>query len=81
MSVNRHRPHVIVLPEDQANREIVNGFLTHSSVDIRRIQVMKNLAGWTRVRDEFTAQYVRRLNENQNCHVLMLIDFDQQIER
>lgn len=81
MSVNTHRPHVLVLPEDQANREIMNGFITHSFVDLRRIQVMRNLGGWRRVCEEFEHAYVRKLNENKNCHVVMLIDFDGRPER
>jgi hypothetical protein len=81
MSVNRERPHVLVLPEDQANREIVNGFITHTSVDHRRIQVMKNLGGWTRVCEEFEEKYVRKLNDNRNSYVVMLIDFDGRPER
>jgi hypothetical protein len=81
MSVNRERPHVLVLPEDQANREIVNGFITHTSVDHRRIQVMKNIGGWVRVCEEFQDVYVRKLNENKHCHVVMLIDFDERTDR
>jgi len=81
MSVNRERPHVYVLPEDQANQEIVIGFQLHPSVDPRRIQVMKNLGGWTRVLDEFERVYVSKLNHNPNCHVVMLIDFDGKSDR
>jgi hypothetical protein len=27
MSVNKYHPHVLVLPEDDANRQLANGFL------------------------------------------------------
>jgi hypothetical protein len=81
MSVNSERPHVLVLPEDQANTEIANGFKLHPSVDPRRIQVMKNLGGWTRVLDEFERVYVSKLNQNPNCHIVMLIDFDGKSDR
>lgn len=27
MSVNKYKPHVLVLPEDDANRQLANGFL------------------------------------------------------
>ncbi len=45
MSVNRALPHVLVLPEDDANRQIANGFLLalDSSVQ-RRIQVLPRRA-------------------------------------
>ncbi len=81
MSVNRHRPHVLVLVEDQANREIVIGFRTHLSVDQRQIGVTKNLGGWRRVCDEFEHVYVTKLYESEECHVVMLIDFDERLER
>lgn len=29
---NKHKPHVIVLPEDDANRQIANGFLLDPSI-------------------------------------------------
>jgi hypothetical protein len=81
MSVNRERPHLLILPEDQANREIVNGFLTYSSVDFNRVQVMKNLGGWTNACNEFNHVYVHKLNKNKICHIMMLIDFDEEPNR
>lgn len=35
MSVNRERPHVWVMPEDDANRQLVNGFLKDPSLNVR----------------------------------------------
>jgi hypothetical protein len=48
MAVNKYKPHIYVLPEDDANRQIANGFLLHESVDSRSIQVMPTTGGWTR---------------------------------
>jgi hypothetical protein len=31
MAVNRYKPHIYVVPEDDANRQIANGFLLHPS--------------------------------------------------
>jgi hypothetical protein len=39
-----HLPHLLVIPENAANRDIVAGFRNHLSVDFRRIQVV-NVAG------------------------------------
>jgi hypothetical protein len=37
MSVNKNRPHIFVLPEDDANRQLANGFfLDHSLWNRRR---------------------------------------------
>lgn len=46
MSVNRHLPHVLVLPEDDANRQIANGFLLHHAIGNRKIQVLEEAGGW-----------------------------------
>ena len=40
MSVNVYNPHVLVLPEDDANRQIANGFLLEPSIKHRNIQVL-----------------------------------------
>ena len=45
MSVNNHRPHVLVLPEDEANEELVNGFLLDPSIKLRNIQVLPSAGG------------------------------------
>jgi len=29
MSINKYEPHLLVLPEDDANRKIANGFILH----------------------------------------------------
>jgi hypothetical protein len=35
--MNRYQPHVFVLPEDDANRQLANGFLLDESLIVRRI--------------------------------------------
>ncbi len=40
MSVNKYKEHVYVILEDDANRQIADGFVGHRNVDDRRIQVM-----------------------------------------
>ena len=77
MSVNRYRPHVYVLPEDDANREIANGFLRHPSLrNHRQVQVMPNARGWSNALDKFRMEYIRVLSNKNNSHVFLLIDFD-----
>lgn len=46
--VNRNLPHVPVLPEDDANRQMVNGFLVELSVP-RQIQRLEEAGGWRKV--------------------------------
>ena len=57
MSINKHRPHILVLPEDDANRQIANGFILDLNLDRRAIQVLPEARGWTDVVDKFTNNY------------------------
>lgn len=78
MSVNQYKPHIFVLPEDDANRELANGFTLHDQLSSpRQIQVMPNAGGWTNVRDKFAKEYIKKLNQNANMHLLLLVNFDQ----
>lgn len=51
MTTNRYKEHVLVLPEDDANRQLAVGFLNHPSLDARRIKMLPPLGGWAAVRD------------------------------
>lgn len=82
MSVNVYKPHVIVLPEDDANREIVNGFLLDPSLQERAIQVLPVAGGWVKVRSEFEDSHTQKLRKYPERHLVLLIDFDgQEINR
>ena len=76
MTMNKYVPHVYVIPEDDANRQIANGFVLHHRVDSRRIQVMPEAGGWNNVLRTFRAEYVNILQSWPKAHVAMLIDFD-----
>ncbi len=41
MSVNKFLPHVLVLPEDDADSQLANGFLLNRRCLIQRIQVLE----------------------------------------
>lgn len=76
MSVNVYRPHVMVLPEDDANRQIVNGFLLDPSLNERAIQVLPVAGGWNKVYRDFEVSHVPQLRQYPNRHLVLLIDFD-----
>jgi hypothetical protein len=76
MSVNVYQQHVMVLPEDDANRQIVNGFLLDPSLNERAIQVLPIAGGWAKVRDDFVAYQVPQLRKYPKRHLVLLIDFD-----
>ena len=79
MSANVYQPHVMVLPEDDANRELANGFLLDPALNPRAIQVLPIAGGWAKVRDEFAASQVALLRKYPKRHLVLLIDFDGQV--
>jgi len=78
--MNKYQPHVWVIPEDDANRQLANGFIDHHGVNDLRIQTMPSAGGWSKVLQQFLDEYVHVLQNNQNAHVVMLIDFDGKFE-
>ncbi|WP_165227083.1 hypothetical protein [Aquisphaera insulae] len=81
MSVNRYKDHVYVIPEDDADRQIINGFLTHDAVALRPIEVRGPAGGWPRVQSTFVEEYVPLLRKWPRTHVIMVIDFDEDVGR
>ena len=80
--VNRNRPHVLVIPEDEANSRIVNGF--HLDLDPtaeRQLQVLPEAGGWTHVLEVFESTYVPYLDRCAIGHLVLLIDFDKREDR
>jgi hypothetical protein len=78
--MNKYEPHVYVIPEDDADRQIANGFVLHHKVDARRIQVMPKAGGWSNVRKTFQDEYIQTLRNYPQAHVVLLIDFDGHID-
>jgi hypothetical protein len=81
MSADKHQPHVLVLPEDDANRQMARGFLLDQSVSIRRIQVLPVAGGWRKALDSFGAEHIREMDRYPNRSMVLLIDFDGHKER
>jgi hypothetical protein len=48
--IHRYKPHVLVLPEDDRNRQLANGFLLHPSLSAQ-IQVLVEVGGWGKLLD------------------------------
>ena len=77
MSVNRYQPHLFVLPEDDANRQLANGF--HQGVDLqqqRQMQVLPVAGGWSEVLNDFVSVHVKEMKRWPNRKIVLLIDFD-----
>jgi hypothetical protein len=80
MSVNRHLPHVLVLPEDDANRQLANGFHLELASP-RQFQVLLPAGGWMRVLECFNADHVSDMERLPNRLMMLLIDFDGRVGR
>jgi hypothetical protein len=82
MSANKHLPHVLVLPEDDANRQLANGFLLEiEPTRMRRMQVLPVAGGWILVLERFLADHVAGLEANAQRFIVLLIDLDGKQDR
>lgn len=61
MSVNRYKPHVLVLPEDDANRQLATGFLLHSSLSHQQVHALPVAGGWTKTLDCLKSDHVNAM--------------------
>jgi hypothetical protein len=80
MSVNKYRPYLYVLPEDDANRQLANGFQSDLA-DTRKMQILAEAGGWQKVVDCFQEEHIPAMDRNANRFMVLLIDFDQREDR
>lgn len=80
MSPNQYRPHVFVLPEDDANRQIANGFILNPNLNSRAIQVLPRAGGWSKVVENFLSDHAHEMRKYPRRMIVLLIDFDDQQE-
>ena len=77
MSADKFKNHLIIIPEDDANRQIANGFenaLTQKKS--KAIQVLPIARGWKKVLDTFHKEHISNMRKYPKRNVLLLIDFD-----
>lgn len=79
MSVNRYLPHLFVLPEDDANRQLATGF--QLAVPTNQLYVLREAGGWANVRDRFVADQVASMRSYPERRIVLLIDFDGHVNR
>jgi hypothetical protein len=77
--INRYRPHILVLPEDDANSQIINGFLLEA--DESRIQVLPEAGGWAAVIDRFCHNEVPAMGRYPDRYMILVLDFDNDADR
>jgi hypothetical protein len=81
--MNKYGPCLLVLPEDDRNRQIANGFIQHPALKdcLRNIQILPVIGGWTKAVEEFENVYTRVLQRYPKVSILLIIDFDHQVEK
>jgi hypothetical protein len=77
MGINKHRPHVLVLPEDEANRQLANGFLLHPNLNATCIDVRPPCGGWVKVLEDLKTTQSDGLRKYSLRHLVVLVDFDK----
>jgi len=81
MSVNKHLPHVYVLPEDDANRQLATGFRLDPLLDYWKMRILGEAGGWKKVVDIFVKDHVPEMDRWGTRLMVLLIDFDRQEDR
>ena len=81
MGVNKYLPHIHVLPEDEANRQLANGFVLGLSGFANRIQIMPNAGGWRKVLYDFRNNYRDDMSRYQARNIVLMVDFDNDGDR
>lgn len=78
--MNKYVQHVLVLPEDDANRQLANGFVLGVE-DTRRIQILPEVGGWTNVCEIFLLDHVKGMRKYLDRYLVLLLDFDNRNDR
>lgn len=78
---NKYQPHIHVFAEDDANRQIANGFLLGPNLNNRAVKVLPLRGGWIKTVEEFTKEYASKMRQLPERRMVLLIDFDDDENR
>lgn len=76
MGASKYKPHILVLPEDDANRQIANGFVLDPNLNERVIQILPSAGGWSKVLNEFKTIHVSHMKQYPERRIVLIMDFD-----
>ena len=80
-TVNREQPHIFVLPEDDANRQLANGFFQQVEWNRQRwMRVLPVARVWHSVLELFVSAHVAEMDRWPLRFMVLLIDFDDDFE-
>lgn len=80
MACNRHRAHLYVLPEDDANRQMANGFTLHPRLRQTTIQVLPIAGGWCKALAALSESHISQLQTYAERRLVLVIDFDHDFD-
>lgn len=72
--MNNFKDHLLIVPEDDANRELAIGFLLGLPHGVNA-QVQRSAGGWSAARDELN-NLAASMRDRPKRRVLILVDFD-----
>lgn len=81
MSVNKHKPHLFILPEDDANSQLAHGFVEQYHVQSDCVQIRTPAGGWKKVLEKFEADYADGMKKYPKRMMMFLIDSDNDSNR
>ncbi len=74
--MNKYDKHILVLPEDDANRQIADGFLVEIG-GTGQLKVLRPASGWHKVLELFGSVHIAEMNRYPKRSMILLIDFDK----
>jgi hypothetical protein len=78
---NKYQPHIYVFAEDDANRQIANGFRLAPNLDNRAVKVLPLAKGWEKPGKEFAKKYEPGRRQFPERMMVFIIDFDDDENR
>lgn len=74
---NKFRDHLVIVPEDQKNNDLINGFVNATSIASHAFQIQRIARGWINAVDSLQDMKLVSLPLRR---VLLVIDFDEKPE-
>ena len=83
--MNKYRPHIYILPEDEADNDFVVGFLNLPIFDNTRIAPLRYGGeyggGWLKAVEKFKNDHIPDMNKFPGRYMILVIDFDKYDDR
>jgi hypothetical protein len=82
MGLNKFLPHVMVLPEDEADRQLANGF--YKCIDPARqgqLRILTPAGGWSEALKEFKSEHAPMMDRFPQRLMVLVIHYDGVLDR